>query len=195
MGRSLFTCVVVVAVLAVSTTPCATPGAPVPKHLMPKEEPVFFPTKVGDRTVSVLGGQEIVCVITKAEKVADGVAVTQECEDENGVRTHDVTVIASSKGLKMVAYADRKPVEPIWLLKLPPEANNEWTEHSGAMCHGMSVTRRIIGWQQIEVPAGKFRAIGVQSQGTTSWYAPGLGCIKWARGDISRELKSFTPGK
>jgi len=180
------------AVLALATTPCATPGAPVPKHLMPKEEPLFFPTKVGDRMVSVLGSQEIVCVVTKVEKVADGIAVRVEEEDEKGAHNHAMTVIASSKGLKVVRYGIRELAEPAWWLKLPHGANNEWED----TLNGRGWKYRTIGWQQIEVPAGKFLAMGVErDDGTTYWYAPGLWCVKCAREDVSRELKSFTPGK
>ncbi|AMV29687.1 hypothetical protein VT84_35160 [Gemmata sp. SH-PL17] len=171
------------------------PSAPVPKHLMPKDEPVCFPTRVGDRMVSELRGQEIVCVVTKVEKTDDGIAVTQEFEDKQGARTHDQTVVASAAGLKVVRYSDRDLDKSVWWLKLPHVDNNTWTDN----LHGQET--RTLGWEEIEVPAGKFKAIRVDRNDnpngtakTSYWYAPGLGCIKWSDGTASRVLTAFKPG-
>ena len=61
--------------------------------------------------------------------------------------------------------------------------------------------------EEVEVPAGKFKAVPVTSinhlagriQKTRHWYAPGVGLIKTAPfdGDVggTEILKSFTPGK
>jgi hypothetical protein len=173
----------------------AAPAAPVPKHLMPKVDPVCFPTKVGDRMVSRLGGVELICVVTKVEKTAEGSVITQENEDGKGGRTPNMVVVVSDKGIKIVEYAGRKIDPPTWWLKLPHAANNEWPDSIGGG------NRRTAGWEEVEVPAGKFRAIRVErtdSRGqvnTTYWYAPGLGNIKWASATRTRELTSFTPGK
>jgi hypothetical protein len=189
-----------VLVCAVAVAPLPAPAAPVPKHLIPKaEEPPFcFPTRVGDRFVSVIGERELVVVVTKVQKTEEGFEVTQEYEDGMGGRNHDMTVIASAKGLKVVRYAGRQLDEPLWWLKLPHVANNEWTDTWA----GQTRTHRTMGWEEIEVPAGKIRAIRVERDDgpqamrtTTYWYAPGLGCIKWSSGNGGRELKSFTPGK
>ena len=61
----------------------ATLAAPVPKHLMPKEEPFFYPTHVGDRHESTIGMRTLVVVVTKVEKTDDGLLVTTE-EEDNG---------------------------------------------------------------------------------------------------------------
>jgi len=163
---------------------------------MPKEDPVCFPTKVGDRMVSMLAGSEIVCVVTKVEKTADGIAVTQEFEDAQGVRTHDQTVVVSASGLKVIRYSGRDLDKPVWWLKLPHVAGNTWTDNLGGQ------KTQTMGWEEIEVPAGKFKAIRVDRDDnadgtakTSYWYAPGLGCIKWSDAHRARELKSFTPGK
>ncbi|VTR90961.1 unnamed protein product [Gemmata massiliana] len=178
----------------VLTAPTALP-APVPKHLMPKDEPVCFPTRVGDRMVSLWQGKELICVVTKVEKTNDGISVTQEYEDERGVRTHDQTVVASAVGLKVVRYSDRDLDKSVWWLKLPHVDNNTWTDN----LHGQET--RTLGWEEIEVPAGKFKAIRVDRNDnpngtakTSYWYAPGLGCIKWSDGTASRVLTAFKPG-
>jgi hypothetical protein len=196
--RLVRTALLALAVSAVVSVLPAAPAAPVPKHLMPKDEPVCFPTRVGDRLVSVIGKQEIVIVVTKVEKVEDGLEVTQEHEDATGNRTHDMTVVASAKGLKVVRYSGRELDPPLWWLKLPHVANNEWTDTWGTQVRA----HRTLGWEEVEVPAGKIRAMRVErdddSSGmnkTTYWYAPGLGCIKWSSGNLGRELTGFTPGK
>jgi hypothetical protein len=163
-----------------------TPAAPLPKHLIPKDEAVCFPTRVGDRLVSTLNGGELVVVVTKVVKVADGVEVTQEFENADGTRTHDMTVVASAAGLKVVRYSGKTLDEPFWYLKLPHAANNEWP--AGPNPGLKNVTG---GWEEVEVPAGKFRAVRVdRSDGSCFWYAPGLGCVKWTNGktNTSRQL-------
>ena len=176
----------------------ATSAAPVPKHLMPKDDPPFYMTKVGDRHVSLWQGKDYVCVVTKVEKTADGLVVTEDLEDETGARRHEQTIVVSEKGLR-ATFQDGKALDPpIWLLKLPHVENNKWTdEWFGSTRHYQTV-----GWEEIEVPAGKIRAMRVDRDNngdgksiTTYWYAPGKGCIKWSCGDLSREWKSFTPAK
>ena len=58
--------------------------------------------------------------------------------------------------------------------------------------------------EEVEVPAGKFKAIRVerstdQKHFETVWYAAGTGVVKWVRGTGESEivvvLKSFTQGK
>jgi hypothetical protein len=197
MRRTRFMAVLCFAVGVLVLGLPAVPAAPVPKHLMPKDESarLCFPTKVGDRMVSTLEGKELVCVITKVEKVADGIQVTQEYDDGMDVRRPNMVVVVSDKGLLITEYSGRKIDPPTWWLKLPHVANNEWPDSIGGG------TRKTAGWEEVTVPAGKIRAMRVErfdakgQANTTYWYAPGLGCIKWASAMRTRELKSFTPGK
>ena len=57
-------------VLAAST--CIAPAAPVPTHLMPKEPPPFFPTKVGAKWVWQSGGREDAEVVTEVLSDLEG---------------------------------------------------------------------------------------------------------------------------
>ncbi len=194
---------VAVGLLSLSITP--TTAAPVPKHLMPKEDAVCFATRVGDRMVSTLGDQELTCVITKVEKTDAGLMVTQEYEDAQGNRP-DQVVVASAKGIHVVEYAGKKLNPTFWWLKLPHLANNTWKEK---WMNFQDWEFKTMEWEEVAVPAGKIRAIrvdrtetplGQMAPGgvatmTTYWFAPGMGCIKWASKDRSRVLKSFTPGK
>jgi hypothetical protein len=63
------------------------------------------------------------------------------------------------------------------------------------------------GSEEVEVPAGKYKAVRVDADGTiagtrtgvTYWFAPDIGVVKMrysiAGSDSVLELKSFTPGK
>jgi hypothetical protein len=68
-------------------------------------------------------------------------------------------------------------------------------------------TRTVAGEEVVEVPAGKFRALWVESKlesaaptpTGTYWYAPGVGVVKsvlnTSTGVQTTVLKSFTSGK
>jgi hypothetical protein len=182
---------------AVAALPGGMHAAPVPKHLMPKDEPYFFPTRVGDRLVSDWNGRELVVVVAAVEKVEGGLKVTQEFEEPTGNR-HDQTVIVSAKGVQVIRYAGNDLNPPAWWLMLPHVAENSWTDKWGTQTRYY----KTIEWEELELPLGKVRAIRVEraddeqaTSKTTYWWAPGLGMVKWSSGQSGRELKSFTPGK
>jgi hypothetical protein len=63
----------------------------------------------------------------------------------------------------------------------------------------------IHGFEEVEVPAGKYRAVRVDTAAgmfngnpveAKAWYAPGIGLVK-SEGSFGHKLvlKSFTPGK
>ena len=187
--------------LLVLVLPLAIVAAPVPTHIMPKDDPVCYPLRVGDRTVFQAGENENVSTVTKVEKVESGFQVTSEVLD--GVRKTSYLQIAivSVRGVSVIEYAGQKIDPPVWWLQLPHKHKNEW---KGAWPNGYSMAFESIGWEQVEVPAGKYRAIRVERKDhlngelagtTTYWYAPGLGCIKLITKGSTRALKSFTPGK
>ena len=185
--------------LLVLVLPLAIAAAPVPTHIMPKDDPVCYPLRVGDRSVFQAGEHEIVYTVTKVEKVESGTRVTNEVFYGEQKITRISIVIVSPRGVQHVEAPGQKLDQPIWWLKLPHES--KWT---GTWPMGWKYEFETKGWEAIEVPAGKYRAIRVDrkdiwndaDQGTTTyWYAPGLGCIKIAGRSPARVLKSFTPGK
>jgi hypothetical protein len=170
------------------------PAAPVPKHLMPKDEIICFPTRVGDRLVHDLSGAEVVEQVANVEKTEAGLKITLAQQ----------TVIATARGLMVVEYAGQKLDPPVWFLKLPHHNDNRWTEtwKMGNETWNLETA----GWEDVKVPAGTFRAIrvertevslvsGLPRGGTTYWYAPGLGCIKWSSRNTTRELTAITHEK
>jgi hypothetical protein len=185
----------VAAALVGSSNP--TPAAPVPKHLMPKEEPFCYPTHVGDRHESVINDCTIVCVVTKVEKTPDGLLVQTEDEAGDGTRSHCQTVILSASGIKVIEYSGKKLETPFWWVKLPHGENNTWTDVWSSQTRNW----KTVGWEPVTVPAGTFRAIRVERDDgpgvrtTTYWFAPGMGCIKWSSDGSGREMTAFKPGK
>ena len=63
------------------------------------------------------------------------------------------------------------------------------------------VLARVVGTEAVEVPAGKFACLAVESKYTvdgeertrTSWVAPGIGTVKHVRHDVALALASFNP--
>jgi len=63
------------------------------------------------------------------------------------------------------------------------------------------VSARVVGTEAVEVPAGKFACLAVESKYTvdgedrtrTSWVAPGIGTIKHVRHDLALTLASLNP--
>src|SRR5207248_1316637 len=149
-------------------------------------DPVCYPLRVGDRSVFQTGDSESVSTVTKVENVESGFRVTTETVDVAQKASRSSTVIVSARGVLLVEYAGEKTDPPLWHLKLPHDSKNQWT---GTRPTGWKFELETKGWEQVEVPAGKYRAIRVDrkeiwndmDRGTTTyWYAPGLGCIKIA---------------
>lgn len=177
------------------------PAAPEPKHLMPRENPICYPLRVGDKCIHQLGDGELVAEVTKVEKVESGTSVSMDVRDTTRNSNYSQTVIVSAHGVRVIEYAGQKIDPPVWWLKLPHGPKNEWT---GSWPGGMDFAFETKEWEMVEVPAGKFRAIrvdrhesvnGVKQGTTTYWYAPGVGCIKITGRSQNRVLKSFVPGK
>ena len=177
------------------------PAAPVPTHLIPKEDPICYPRRVGDSWVHQLADSELTGTVTKVEKVDGGTRVTSELKESTRQTSYFVTVIVSPRGVQVIEYAGQKIDPPVWWLKLPHGPKNEWT---GTWPGGLDFAFETKEWEVVEVPAGKFKAIRVERHelqngtklGTTTyWYAPGVGCIKIAGRSPARAMKSFTPGK
>lgn len=175
-------------------------AAPVPKHLMPKDAELLFPTKVGARHVSIWDGKDLVEEVSKVTPVADGYEVETETVSDNGARSHTQTVVVSKHGTLWTHYVGKKLDPACWAVKLPHGEGNSWKANWG----GNQRTLSTAGWEEVEVPAGKFRAIRVDhdenGDGTADssmWYAPGIGCVTWycTKSKVGRPLKAFTLGK
>jgi hypothetical protein len=167
------------------------PAAPVPKGA---DGPVlYYPTTVGTKWVYQRDGSDelIRTTITAAEEKDGGAVLTI------GLLTGDKAnpywkVFVSPKGLFSGDGGLDEQKFPNPLLKLPVKAGEKW-EVPG------KPTRTVVGAEEVEVPAGKFRAVRVESEGLTEWFAPNVGCVQTvarsANGETKTVLKTFAPGK
>jgi hypothetical protein len=180
------------------------PAAPVPQT---KKGPPYFPTKVGAKWVYQWsypeGAHDVTLVVTGVDE-KDGAAVVAvgRLEAAGTVAPYE-KVAVSEKGLLRVEW-DGHPLDPpACRLKLPAEPGVKWEwEHiiPRAKDQGTSTIGKV---ETIEVPAGKYESVRVETTAThngrrythTIWYAPGVGVVKMVQGDTTQALKSFTQGK
>jgi hypothetical protein len=194
-------------VLALGTGPVS----PAPT-LKGEKEVLYFPTadgvkrvyemRIGDNTI------EIIEVVTKVEK-KDGVWRVGLGREVDGEVQPMTTVRVSDKGVFRVATAGRELPAPHPLLKLPAKPGDTWEwEQEGPPGAGTrKITYKVGKEEEVEVPAGKFKAIPVEAvidqagrvEKVTYWHAPGVGIVKFVSNSGAPErtqvLKSFTPGK
>ena len=180
------------AALVLTLVPFAlVPAAPVPKGA---GKPVlYYPTTVGTKWVYQYegSGEVVQTAITAAEEKDGAVVLTI------GLVTGDKAdpywkVLVSPKGLFQGdgGLAEEKFPHPLLTLPIKPGEKLEVTGKP---------TRTVVGIEEVEVPAGKYQAARVESEGLTEWFAPGVGCVKTVRGpktaEITTVLKAFIPGK
>jgi hypothetical protein len=167
-------------------------AAPAPKSA----DPTWLPIKEGDtRVYEVRDGDRVLTtytdVVTKVEKKDADLHVT--IRRESPAADPFVTTIAvTGGGLLRVAINGRKLGTPSLLLKTPPKVGARWAV--GAARY------EVTGEEDVEVPAGKFKAVRVKltdGAESTLWFAPNVGVIKMAstQGPVVQVLKEFKPGK
>jgi hypothetical protein len=184
----------------------------------PKLKPptYYHPTRVGDRreyeeTGGRLGDQAITFteVVTKVED-RDGRLLVSMNMDKDGKSwwVHPFEVWTDG------VYRSRtRGTEAIPVLKLPVKAGSTWSARIGpATGKGFLYTYTVRAVdEEIEVPAGKFKAICVEEatklgdedmSKTTSWYAPEVGLVKsvlsYSGGKVKdrvQVLKAFKRGR
>jgi len=169
-------------------------AAPAPKG----KDSAYFPTKEGDtRVYEVRVGDKVEStykdIVDKVVKMDDGLHVTMSRDAPRA--NNFVTVISVTKeGLFRMSFNGESLEKPIPLLKMPAKVGTKWEVEGGA-------TYTITKEEEVEVPAGKFSAIRVESvSGTTKtllWFAPNVGLVKTQTegNDRVHVLKEFKGGK
>lgn len=197
MSRPLLT----VIVLAAAT---AAPAAPVPKEA--REAPAYYATQIGAKLVyqTGTGSAESTEVVTAVES-KDGAVLVSVSRDFNGRLTPLSRVSVSKSGLVKIGIGARDLDAPQTMLKVPVRDGDSW---EWALATGRKTTLTAKGIEEVEVPAGKYRAARVDGEtdagnGRTIrysyWYAPGVGLVKqvskFNETETVRVLKTFTAGK
>jgi hypothetical protein len=166
---------------------------------------LYFPTTVGDKSVferkgKDAGGEhtEEITDIVSAVEVKDGgfvVSVRRE-----GFRV-DAVVRVTEKGI-FGRRADDAALDRC-RLKLPAKKGDTWE----VVDQAVKTVYVVVGDEEVEVPAGKFKTIRIDSTTelpkytlkNSTWYAADVGVVKmWYNsggGEVTQSLKSFTPGK
>ncbi len=181
-------------------------------------DPYYYPTKVGDKRVYETSVADRVIeitteVVTKVEMKDGRLQVSTKREiagkaiGDAGKAIGDSTVEVSHKGVVAISIGGRALPILVPLLKLPAKDGDSW-DYGPNMKPTFTVVKVD---EEVEVPAGKFRALRVEWEinlemqpigkglKTTAWHAPGVGVVKTVTvsGGTERTqvLKSFTPGK
>jgi hypothetical protein len=191
--------------LALVLFPIDVAAAPVPKD---KNPVVYFPTAEGTRWVTQLsfdGKVEAtysVSVINVEEKEGVRMVTLQYGIGREAKQTvHEVT----AGGVAVRSAGGGKPIPR---LKVGEKAGTTWeAEEQVSPKVARKVTFTAGDEEEVEVPAGKFKAVRVDSefeeggvkQRASTWFAPGVGQVKYALNangtTLTEELKEFTPGK
>jgi len=184
------------------------PAAPRPKE---KAGPtVYYATRVGDRLVYDDRGQDRTWEVTAVEE-KDGETVVSVSEVKDFGKYPLEKVVVSAQGLHRIGVGQFTVDRWLWL-KTPVRPGVSWDVHmdSQNVLQGHTGKMTVGKEEEVETPAGKFRAVPVEGDLTPLdrtnqpsgpverlkwWFAPGIGVVKmtYANGK-SRELKAFTPG-
>ncbi|QEL17549.1 hypothetical protein [Limnoglobus roseus] len=189
-----------------------------------KADALYFPTKVGTKRVYEVtfnGTTTELTIVVTAVVEKDGVwRVTEESDDPTSAVAGGKSVMTnevSDKGVTLVARGAKDLPKPQPLLKLPAKSGDTWDFDPAPANRSAGLqseaTTYVVGKEEdVETPAGKFKAVSVESKrknpkaervagpvAVTQWYAVGAGKVKAVSkiGDRERTmvLKSFTPAK
>ena len=179
----------------------ASLSAPVPKA---NPAPLYFPTAVGAKRVTAddSGGGEMTEEVTKAEE-KDGVytVTVTATATVNGATAYTMTRVYEVSAGKVVRGTgdERRTV-----LDLGAKAGTWTVETKGNGQAAVTATFTVGKEEEVEVPAGKFKALPVTERWphpegeivNTHWYAPGVGAVKRVSDTptSTAALKEFSPG-
>jgi hypothetical protein len=174
-------------------------AAPGSKDPPPK---LFYPTKVGTKRVYDRDtGGRYVEVVTEA-KTAGGETLVTVCEEADGKLEPSDVVSVTDKALAS-RYSGADPFNPpVTFLKPAAKAGETWDVDSVA--NGLTIKGKFTakGEEEVEVPAGKFKALRVEAEMTvngrpfrsTAWYALDVGMVKTVNPSNTKVLRTITVG-
>ncbi len=174
------------------------------------KQTLYLPTTVGDKRVYEVGSRGRTGEVSEwvsAVKRKGAMTVVSFSREEGGPTLYCYG--ASADGVFRVSSGDMAYDPPYRLAKFPVKPGETWEEFAPALKGTANPKMKYTTEkeEEIEVPAGKFRAIRVESESTingsvirtTQWHAAGVGIVKILTKDNRSEriqvLKSFTPAK
>ena len=119
-------------------------------------------------------------------------------QNEKGIFLHKLGL---SKTLTPEIYTRFTPAMPAVIFPLEPGTKVHWEGRlkvTGIMNKPIVFDGEVVGWEEVEVPAGKFHCIKLhfhEKRGNDvidedAWYAEGVGQVKYDGGQYVKELKS-----
>jgi hypothetical protein len=183
-------------------------AAPVPK--VADKPALYFPTKVGTKWVYAQPRSEMTLVVTKVEAADDTTLVTVERVVGGGKSSPIHTVRVGKAGVAFTSEVGEAYTPPWVRLRLPHRAGEKWesassrtlTQNGAVVRFHSAATDR--GEEEVQVPAGTFRALRVDSEWSADgaakqwkreWFAVGVGAVKMEWASTVCVLKSFSLGK
>jgi hypothetical protein len=188
--------------------PLAASAAPGVKE---KAAPLYYPTRVGDsrlyelRTGGETSAHRDIVTAVEAKDGVHRVTLSRVTEGEPEVMG---LVEVSAKGVYRLRSGGVTFKSPLPVVKLPVKPGETWDNRADSDAGAAALKKfTLVGEEEVEVPAGKFKAVRLDSETgpgadtvrTSSWYAPRVGLVKMKTVRDGTEtlqvLKSFTPGK
>jgi hypothetical protein len=188
------------AVLIVVTLPSFSAPA-----LKEKAE-LYYPIKKGDKLVYEFTqdgktSERSMTITASEEKDGDWIVTTEHLP----IDVSNGKLRVSKKGITQIEMGGTVLDPPATFLQLPAKAGDTW-EIKGVKSIP-TYTSKVVGEEEITVPAGKFKALRIDATiplgdkplTISYWHAPGVGPVKMRSvsgpTDFTQVLKSFTPGK
>jgi hypothetical protein len=223
--------------LALTVSPRAAPAAPVPVHLFPKVEPDFLPVRVGTTWVwryrdelgpMVWQGAYTEWVSALSDSKEGKIVSIGRTADGSPAIDCAYKLLVRGSGVSLLEIDGYPYKPPACMFKTDCRAGDVWTTHTyrdySAEDYAEAPSPRFRDWkyryetwtvtvgeyEDVEVPAGRFRALRVESvrrspswrshpPRETKWYARGIGIVKVESHPAfgNRQtilLSSFAPG-
>lgn len=161
----------------------------------------YQPAKVGTKWVYQIEGtqKERVHTVVAAEKQGELLVVTIELDNDTGGKVTD-TISIGGDGIYRHSVGDTLIDPHLCLLKLPIKVGDKWATDFTTPSGKWTGTRGVKGLEEVEVPAGKFKAVRVEHEYALDkekykqalWLAPNVGVVKHDHGNKKVSvLKSF----
>ncbi len=191
--------------LAFSTLVGPLAAAPVPKEIL-KKFPDYFPLLPG--TAWEYGvGESTVTVEVQDYTERDGVRTGTLVTNANGKEVASESIRVDASGVYRTRINATKIEPPVLLLKFGIKDETEWATKCKVGEAKVDFTFKLEGQEEIETPAGKYKAVKVTGVGDIAGtktqlayhFAEGVGIVKLGYSVAGTEtvlsLKKFTPGK
>ncbi len=197
-------------VMLVAALPCQAQQTS-PKAETKEKTPDYYPLKIGSKRhylVEVGNGRKVVFMyqIAKVENT-DGKRLARVEMVVNGEVKSVEEIGIEGGGIFRYRTNDVPISPPECLLKYPVKAGETWTAETKTGDQPGTLRASTGNKEEVEVPAGKYQAISVKTEMTssgsrvriTSWFAPDVGIVKqmieMQSGQITMELLKLEPGK